>query len=121
MSRPADDNSKRQRGFRLLNLVKTQRASPAKRLAMVMEELGVDKPYAQTIIATHKRHAQKEGKFITTYRINDKRNGKPCRPFLSKRGVYKVAVKKRDYLTPEAAKEAYINEQAKKINFAEAL
>jgi hypothetical protein len=121
MARTADTKSKRQTGFRLLNQITTQRMKPAKRLATVMAKLGVDKPYAETIIATHKRLAKADGRFINVYRVKDQKNGKPCKPYMSSHGVYKVAVKKSDFTSADAAKDAYIQEQASKINLVERL
>ena len=119
MARPADLNSKRQRGFRILN--KLWRASAATRIAKLMSELKVDKPYAETIIATHRSTAKKAGKYFTTYRVVDQREGKPCKPRLSSHDIYKAAVKKKDCLTPEAAKAVYMKEQQTKINLVKGL
>lgn len=115
MARPADINSKRQRGFRILNRITTQRASPANRLAIVMAGLGVDKPYAETIIATHKRQAKKENKFVTIYRVMDRKNGRECKPYISSHGVYTVALKGSDHLSKADAIKAYTHAQEIKI------
>jgi hypothetical protein len=119
MARPADLNSKRQRGFRMLN--RLWRATAATRIAKLMSELDVDRPYAETIIATHRRAAKKAGKYVTTYRVIDQREGKPCSPHLSSHDVYKAAVKKKDCLTPAAAKAVYMKQQQAKINLAKGL
>ena len=121
MARTADPNSNRQLAFQLLSRKYMMKTTPAKRLAKVMSVLGVDEPYAQSLIAAHKRLSMKDGTFVSVYRVKDRKNGKPCKPYMSRRGVYTVAVKKSDFITAADAKAAYINEQAKKINLVERL
>ena len=119
MARPADKNSKRQRGFRILN--QYWNASPAIRLAKLMSELKVSKPYAETIIATHRREGLKTGAYVTVYKVMDKRNGKPCKPYMSSHPMVKGKVKKKDSLTIPKAKAAYVDQQHEKIDLVKGL
>lgn len=121
MARPADLNSKRQRGFRILNSAVYGRAKAAIKIEKLMTTLPCDKPYAETIIATHRREGLKSGKYVTTYRVIDQREGKPCSPHLSSHVVFHAAIKKAHCLTPKAAKAAYMKEQRNKINLAKGL
>lgn len=119
MARPADPNSKRQRGFRILN--KYWRSSRADKIDILMKELEVSRRYAETIYASHRQEGKDQGKYITTYRILDQRDGKPCSPHLSSHVILRAAVKKSHHLTPDEAKLAYLEEQREKIIQVEAL
>ena len=119
MARPADPTSKRQRGFRILN--KYWRASRADKIDLLMNELEVTRRYAETIYASHRQEGKDQGKYVTTYRVLDQRDGKPCSPHLSSHVVLRAAVKKTHHLTPDSAKLAYLEEQRQKINIVEAL
>jgi hypothetical protein len=119
MARLIDNNSKRQRGFRILNQIGA--AAPSAKLQRLMSELKVDRPYAETIIATHRREGKKTGKYVTVFSVLDQRNGKPCSPYLSSHIVFKTKVKKSDALTASAAKAAYLVHQEAKINLVKEL
>jgi hypothetical protein len=119
MARPADPNSNRQRGFRLLN--KYWRASRADKIDILMEQLGVSRRYAETIYASHRQEGKDQGKYVTTYRVLDQRDGKPCSPHLSSHVILKAAVKKSHYLSAESAKLAYLEEQQQKIDTVKSL
>ena len=113
MARPADPNSKRQRGFRILN--KYWRASRADKIEILMAELEVSRRYAETIYASHRQEGKDQGKYVTTYRVLDQRDGKPCSPHMSSHVILRAAVKKSHYLTADSAKQAYLEDQRKKM------
>jgi len=119
MARLVDKNSKRQRGFRILN--KIGGAAAAVKLAKLMTDLKVDRPYAETILATHRREGKKTGKYVTVFSVLDQRNGKPCSPFLTSHVVFKTKLKKTDALTAAEAKAAYLVHQEAKINLVKEL
>lgn len=119
MARTADPNSKRQRGFRILN--KYWRSTRAAKIDILMKELEVSRRYAETIYASHRQEGKDQGKYVTTYRVLDQRDGKPCSPHLSSHVILRAAVKKSHFLTPDSAKMAYLEEQRQKINAVEAL
>lgn len=119
MARKADPNSKRQRGFKILN--RMQRSSRANAIAKLMTELKVDKPYAETIYATHRKMGKDDGKYVTIYRVMDRKNGKPCAPYMSTKVIFKSKVKTGDWRSVGQAKAAYTLTQREKIKCVKAL
>lgn len=119
MARLVDKKSKRQRGFKMLDTM--YRAKPAKRLASLMKRLDVDRPYAETIIATHRREGLKTGKYVMVYAIMDKLRGKSVKPYVSKHPIIKEAIADTDCLTVASAKRAYVANQQQKIKSAKEL
>ncbi len=115
--RIADKNSKRQQGYKILNKMKMKARSVC--LDKLMDELEINKPYASTLYADHRKMMKDNGMYTTVYRILEKRTGTVIKPYVSKADVFKA--KKGDCTSLAQAKKAYIASQQASIKSARTL
>jgi hypothetical protein len=114
MARHADPTSKRQRGFKMLDRAYRQPRNVL--IYRLMERLNISRGYAETIFASHRSEGKKDGKFVTTFSVVEKYNGKPCAPRLATFLLRREVLTPEHHLTADDAKIAYIEEQRNKIN-----
>lgn len=117
MARPENKNSKRQRGFRILNQMHRARRSVA--IKRLETELNIGKAYAETLFAAHKKIGKEQGLYVTTYRIIDVNNGQRVDPYISTKEVRRP--KAADFLTAEDAIANYVDKQVSAIATANSL
>ncbi len=104
MARTPDENSVRQRAFKMLDGMRHYRRSIA--MAKITTKFALGKRYAETIYATHRQMGIDAGLYTTTFRVLDMYNGKPVLPYLSTHIVFKP--KKDDFLSMETAVDDYV-------------
>jgi hypothetical protein len=85
----------------------------------LMEQFEITRRYAETLYASHRELDKAAGAFTPVYKVLDTRNGKPVKPYMSKRLVRKP--RKGDLLRTTSAREEYINCLKAKIEIAEQL
>ena len=113
MARIADENSIRQRAFRVLDGMRNIKRWVA--IAAIKEEFSLGKRYADTIYATHRQMGKDAGLYTTTYRI------------IETDGVPRVSTSEvfepdgTACITVEDAKIAYLDVLVKKIDTVNAL
>ncbi len=117
MARLNDKNSKRQKGFKILNGMK--RTSRAVCLQKLISNLEIGEAYASTIYAAHRKQCKDTGVYVPVYRILDVKDGKRVLPYVSTSHVFKP--KKRDHVTLAAARKAYIASNQESIKAARGL
>lgn len=108
MSRTPDENSVRQRAFKVLDGMRNLKREIA--IATIKVEFALGKRYADTIYATHRQMGKDAGLYTTTYRI------------IETAGVPRVST--REVFEPDAtactsiedAKVAYLDVLVKKID-----
>jgi len=88
-------------------------------LDQLMAELEINKPYASTLYADHRKMMKESGMYTTVYRILEKRSGTVIKPYVSKSDVFKA--KKGDCTSLAQAKKAYIASQQASIKTARTL
>ena len=113
MARTADENSVRQRAFKLLDGMRNIKRELA--IAAIKQEFAVGNRYADTIYATHRQMGKDAGLYTTTYRIIET-DGVPR---VSSREVFEPDAKA--CITVEDAKVAYLDALVKKIDTVDAL
>jgi len=106
MARTPDQNSVRQRAFKMLDGMRNRNFSRKVAMAKITTKFKLGKRYAETIYATHRQMGIDAGLYTTTYRVLDVDNGKTILPYLSTHIVFKP--KKDDFLSMEDAVDDYV-------------
>lgn len=106
MGNKAQLTSNRQKGLKLLDgLLDLPRAQAVE---VLMDELNIKYPYANTLYQTHRRQNIANGTGLTTaYKVLDIKNGYHVDPFLSTRHVVKT--KPGEFISKNKAIVAYVN------------
>jgi len=105
--RPANKDSKRQRGMKYLD-----EYSNTKRefiIPAMMKKFDIGKNYAETIHATWRTQNKETGELIVIYTVKDLKRGKPVTPYIKKEFV--VETNSSQTQTVEGAKLQYIARQ----------
>ena len=117
MARTADENSVRQRAFKMLNGMRHYRRKIA--MAKIKAKFNLGIRYTETIYATHRQMGIDAGLYTTTFRVLDTYNGTPVLPYLSTHIVYRP--KKADFLTMESAVDDYVHVLVQKLDMVKKL
>ena len=113
MARLADENSVRQRAFKVLDGMRNIKRELA--IVAIKQEFALGKRYADTIYATHRQMGKDAGLYTTTYRIIET-NGVPR---ISSREVFQPD--STACTDVEDAKVAYLDALVKKIDMVDKL
>ena len=113
MARLADENSVRQRAFKVLDGMRNIKRELA--IVAIKQEFALGKRYADTIYATHRQMGKDAGLYTTTYRIIEIKGV----PHVSTREVFEPD--STTYTDVEDAKVAYLDALVKKIDTVNAL
>ncbi len=117
MARPANPNSKRQRGFTILDSMKGIKRAAA--IIFLKENLGIGNRYAETIYASHRTLAKSNGSMQKAYSVQCLHAGKTVEPFMRVENTFTLP--EGTYETPTAAKDAYIKLLSAKLKSVEEL
>ena len=114
MGRIADKNSKRQRGFAIIQ--ENDDVERADVITMLMRTLDISDAYAKTLFENFRRDKIKEGKFAVIYNIRDVKNGYSVDPYVSQKKIPKTDISDLSLTTIEKAVNAYHQDLIKRTN-----
>jgi len=109
MARPANKNSVRQQGFKILDSLTHVKREYA--IETLKEMFGIGDSYSATIYASWRTLNKENGNIIKVYTVKDMKDGKPVKPFIRIQNVFNP--EPNACLNVDAAKALY----KEKLNF----
>ncbi len=111
MARKIDPTSVRQRGFKLLNGMKTMKRENA--ISTLKQKFNIGDSYAATIYASHRTLHKEDGTMGKAYSVHDMRDGKSCMPYMRVENTF--VRPKGTHSSPSQARAAYSNKLERRI------
>jgi len=111
MARPANENSVRQRAFKLLNGMQNVKREVA--LKVLKDTFTIGDSYAATLHASFRTINKQNGVMVQVFSVRDMRDGKATTPYIKVQNVFNPTPTM--CLNPTQAKKAYEMNMKQKI------